>query len=89
MSPLMHSRNLNGLAWILSDEGHNISFPIAHEVHIKLLDFENLASFKSWLVQFSIIFRIIPIPGCLGVNFRSRMYQHSRKSPYKQYMVWA
>jgi hypothetical protein len=59
----MHSRNLNGSAWILSGEGRKISFHIAHEVHTKSLDFENLTSFKSWLVQFPIIFHIIPISG--------------------------
>jgi hypothetical protein len=47
MSHLMHSRNLNDSVWILSGEGLKINFPIAHEVHIKLLDFRILASFKS------------------------------------------
>jgi hypothetical protein len=61
ISPWMHSRNLSGSAWILSGEGRKIKFPIAHEVHTKSLDFGNLASFKSWPVQFPIIFRIIPI----------------------------
>jgi hypothetical protein len=36
---------------------------MTHDVHTKALDFENLASFKSWPVQFLIIFLIIPIPG--------------------------
>jgi hypothetical protein len=40
-------KNLNGSVWILRGEGRKISFSIAHEVHTKLLDFGNLASFKS------------------------------------------
>jgi hypothetical protein len=63
ISPWIRSRNLNGSAWILSGEGRKISFHIAYEEHTKSLDFRILSSFKSWPVQFPIIFHIIPIPG--------------------------
>jgi hypothetical protein len=61
MSPWIHSRNLSGSTWILSDEGLKISFPITHEVQTKSFYFEILVSFKLWPVQFAIIFLIVPI----------------------------
>jgi hypothetical protein len=41
-----------------------------------------------WLVQFLIIFSSSQFQDGLGVNARSRMYQHSGKSPCMQHVVW-
>jgi hypothetical protein len=46
ISPLIHSRNLNGSTLILIGDGFKINFPVAQVVHIKSEDLGNLARFK-------------------------------------------
>jgi hypothetical protein len=87
ISHWIRSRNLNGSAWILSGEGCKIRFPIAHEVHTESLDFRNLTSFKSWLVQFLIIFHIIPNTGWPRRECQVKNVSIFWKSPCMQHMI--
>jgi hypothetical protein len=62
MSHYIISRNFSGSVCILRGEGLQINFPVLQVVHIKSEILENLV--KLWHVQLSMIFLIIPIPGC-------------------------
>jgi hypothetical protein len=64
MSHWILSRKFGGSMCILRGEGLKINFSVAHVVHMKSEVLGNLTTFKLWPMQFSMIFLIIPTPGC-------------------------
>jgi hypothetical protein len=66
MSPHILSRKFSGSICILRGEGLKINFLVAQAVHIKSEVLENL--FKLCPMQLSMIFFIIPTPGCPSLS---------------------